>query len=425
MKRDNRILMIVNEFPPTGESGVQRPLKFLKYLDRAGWECWIVTPRKPTKNVLDQSLCEDIPPNAHIIRTHNWGLTASATDLVADIRAKTATKKSPAKRLMWKAIKLVNDILFPVDKQIGWTPFALLASIRVIRKQKIRNVYITGFPFSALLMGIPLKRIFGNRIFWVADYRDAWQFEPLFESNVLPFRSHIIRKCDDLVLRTCDRILFVTEYTKARYQKHFAWIKEKAEVITNGFDDDDFAQVQPHKFDKFTFVYMGKIYGHKGNPIPLLRAIANANIMDFQYIHIGTIATEVLQEIESMKLPFFHFWGYKSHTEAINISAGADINVIVNNNDAESTRVFPGKIFELIKIGKPILAVGPPHGIVKDLMEQTQSGAYACIDDETAILDAIHWLRTDYHARTDSATIRAFSRRELTAKLIEVYHNGR
>jgi len=425
MKNDNRILMIINEFPPTGESGVQRPLKFLKYLERAGWECWVITPKKPPKNVIDPSLCDDIPSNAHIIKTHSWGLTASATDMVADIRAKTAAQRSTAKRLMWMTIKLVNDLFFPIDKQIGWTPFALLAAIKAIRKHKIRNVYITGFPFSALMIGIPLKYIFRDKIFWVADYRDAWQFEPLFESNVLPFRYALIRRCDDLVLKTCDRVIFVTDYIKARYQKHFAWIENKAVVITNGFDDDDFEQVQAYQFKKFTFVYMGKIYGHKGNPLPLLRAISKIDSIDFQYIHIGTIAPEVFQEIESMKLPFFQFWGYKTHQEAINLAAGADINILINNNDTESSGVFTGKIFELIKIGRPILAVGPPQCIVQDLLEQSNVGAYACIEDEEAILRCIDKLREADMLSTNQDAIRVFSRIELTAKLIEVYQNGR
>jgi glycosyltransferase involved in cell wall biosynthesis len=417
--------MIINEFPPTGESGVQRPLKFLKYLDRAGWECWVITPKKPPKNVIDQSLCEDIPTKAHIIKTHSWGLTASATDKVADLRAKTAKKQSSLKRLIWYVLKLINDIIFPIDKQIGWTPFALYAAIRTIRKHRLRNVYITGFPFSALLIGIPLKCIFRDKIFWVADYRDAWQFEPLFEHNVLPFRYAIIRRCDDMVLRTCDRILFVTDYIRHRYQNHFSWIEDKAVVITNGFDDDDFGQVPAYKFDKFTFVYMGKIYGHIRNPLPLLRAISKLEIPDYQYIHIGTIAKEVLEEIESMKLPFFQFWGYKMHQEAITYAAGADINILINNNDTESTGVLTGKIFELIKIGKPILAVGPPHGIVKDLLEQTNTGAYAYIEDEEDIMAAINKLLTESMKHVNTDIIDSYSRKELTKRLIEVFHHGR
>ncbi|MBP7116909.1 MAG: hypothetical protein KBB33_01030 [Candidatus Cloacimonetes bacterium] len=424
MKCDNRILMIVNEFPPTGESGVQRPLKFLKYLDRAGWQCWVITPKKLPKNVVDASLCDDVPPKAHIIKTHSWGLTASATDKVADIRAKTANKLSLLKRLIWGAAKLINDIVFPIDKQIGWAPFALVAAIKTIRKHDLRNVYITGFPFSALLIGVALKHVFKDKVFWVADYRDAWQFEPLIEQNVMPFRYALIRRCDDLVLKTCDRVLYVTDYIKERYTNHYAWIEQKAVVVTNGFDEDDFANVKAHKFSKFTFVYMGKIYGHIRNPLPLLRAIANIESLDFQYIHIGTIAKEVLEEIQNMQLSFFQYWGYKTHQEAINFAAGADINILINNNDTESTGVLTGKIFELIKIGKPILAVGPRHGLVKDLLEQTNTGAYAFIEDEEAILAALNKLLTGNMKRTNMDIVDSFSRKNLTQRLIGVFQHG-
>jgi hypothetical protein len=169
---------------------------------------------------------------------------------------------------------------------------------------------------------------------------------------------------------------------------------------------------------------MGKIYGHKGSPIPLLRAIAKINTIDVQYIHIGTIDKEVLEEIQNMQLPFFQYWGYKTHQEAINFAAGADISILINNNDIESTGVLTGKIFELIKIGKPILAVGPRHGLVRDLLEKTNSGAYAFIEDEEAILAAISKLLTGNMKRVNMDVIDSFSRKRLTQRLIEVYQHG-
>lgn len=164
---------------------------------------------------------------------------------------------------IWKLVKLINDLLFPIDKQIGWVPFALVNSIKLINQYKIRNIYITAFPQSAFLIGLFLKFIYGNRIFWAADYRDAWQYAPLIDNNVLPFRKKIIIKIDDLVLKKSDKIVFVSPYVKQRYANKFNWINEKADVITNGYDEDDFVELEPKKFGKFTIVYMGKIHTTK------------------------------------------------------------------------------------------------------------------------------------------------------------------
>ena len=416
-----KILMIINEFPPTGESGVQRPLKFLKYLDRAGWQTFVVTPQKPSKTVVDHSLCKDIPARSRVYGTANWGFTGKATDKAEAIRAQTLERGSILKRILWPCLKIANDLLFPLDKQIGWVPFALLKSIYMIRRYRIRNVYITGYPFSAFLVGIALKRIFGNKIFWVADYRDSWQFVPLFEQIVLPFRQAIIRKWDDRVLKSCDRIVFVTDFIKKRYQQRFRWIEQKAVVITNGYDDEDFVNILPRQFERFTFLYMGKIYVNKGNPLPLLRAISRSQNPNIQYIHIGTIAPEVLAEIESGDFEFFHYEGYKSHQEALNYAAGADVNIIVNNDDEESIGVYTGKLFELIRLGKPILALGPRECIIKDLLLATHTGNYAYIQDEAEILANVNKLYQPQEFSPDLESTRAFSRPNLTAQLMKLY----
>ena len=211
MKHKPKILMIVNEFPPVGESGVQRPLKFLKYLSKAGCETFVITPKRLPKNVTDRSLEKDVPPDAKIFHTGSWGLQGGATESLGDFRSKLSRGGSGLRSLLWFLLKLVNDILFPIDKQIGWVPFAWFKAVLLIRKHRIRNVYITAYPFSAFFVGVLLKLTFGKSIFWLADYRDAWQFEPKFEEKTLWFRQRIIIKCDNLFLKLADYVVFPTD----------------------------------------------------------------------------------------------------------------------------------------------------------------------------------------------------------------------
>lgn len=149
-----KIHMLTNEFPPTGESGVQHPLKFHKFLVRAGWEVFVRTPRRLTKTVLDYSIEQEIPDEAHFIKTASWGLPGKGTTSVQQLRYTMSGKPSLLKRLIWKVIKHINGVFFSIDKQIGWVFFAYNTAKKTIQKHDIRNVYITGYPFSEFIIGV-------------------------------------------------------------------------------------------------------------------------------------------------------------------------------------------------------------------------------------------------------------------------------
>jgi len=417
--------MLINEFPPVGESGVQRPLKFVKYLVRAGWHPYVVTPARYPKSVLDYSLLNEVPAEVRLFKTASWGIPAKGVKAIADIRYRMETKLYSVKGLLWKFTKIINDLLFPLDKQIGWVPFAFCKAVKLIRTYRLKNVYITGYPFSAFLIGILLKRLFGSRIYWVADYRDAWQFEPLFETNVLAFRQRIICHWDDKILRYCDHAVFVTDYIRDRYCTKLPWLKAKSSVIVNGYDEDDFTNLMPHSHVKPTLVYMGKFYSFKGNPLSLMRVIKDIPELDLQLLHLGTLPDIVEQQIRQESYPFYRFLGYKPHKEALSIAAGATVNLIVINDDKESEGVYTGKLFELIRLQRPILALGPAQGIIKDLIESHNLGQYAHLSDRTAIKNAlIKVLAQPFPGHHSDHIQDRFSRQYLTRQLTSIYEHN-
>lgn len=417
---NNKILMLVNIFPPSGESGIQRPVKFIKYLALAGWDTIVITPKRPVnKKASDLSLINEIPSSTKIIWTASLGLKE---ENLPDIRSEFTESRKTIRKVIWHIIKPVNDLLFPIDKQIGWVPFALLKAIQVIKRQKIRNIYITAYPFSAYLCGVILKKLFKDEIFWIADYRDAWQFAPLLQKNVLPFRYKFICKMDERFLRSTDCAIFTSDYVLSWYVKKYPWLENKSACITNGYDEDDFTNIIPVRYDQFTLVYMGKIHALKGNPIPLLETIDEMEKRDIQYIHIGTIGQAMLNKIKEKNFVFFHYLGYKPHFEALAYSAGADINVIILNNDPDSVGVIPGKLFELLRLGKPILAVGPENSIVRDIILNTNSGVYACSDDKDQIVKALEMLLNNKNVQTiNYNNINKYSRETCTDQLISIY----
>lgn len=420
MKADKRILMIINEFPPVGESGVQRALKFLKYLDADDWRTYVITPAKATKTVLDHSLCEEIPPRTRVYKTFSWGFGGSSVDKVASIRQDASGKSG--KGLFSRLLMSLNHFLFPIDKQIGWLPFAFCKAFWLIRRHKIRNVYITAFPFSAFLIGMMLKRCFGKRIFWVADYRDGWQFEPLIETVLPPRRMSLIRKLDRKVLQSCDRAVFVTSGIVEQYAQAYPELKGKMELITNGFDESDFEGLHAQTFDQPVMVYMGKIYNlHRSNIIPILELIKTSGL-NLPLIHIGSLSEAVKAVIDQGAYDFYQFQGYKSHREALSIALGATINLLVINDDKASEGVYSGKLFELMRLRRPMLVLGPKQGIVKELIERTHAGEYVWQKDEAGTLAAIRRLMDSPHAYgADVNEIKQFDRKALSKKLGALY----
>ncbi|MCF7813677.1 MAG: hypothetical protein K9N40_04275 [Candidatus Cloacimonetes bacterium] len=423
---NKRILMIINEFPPTGESGVQRPLKFVKYLSRAGYKVYVIAPKKPTKKVLDYSLLKEIPENVHIQKTISCGLTGNRTKSIRDFRYNVNRKPNIFKKIIWKLLKNINDLIFPIDKQIGWVPFAYFKAIKLIKKFKIKNVYITGFPYSAFIIGVLLKKKFHEKIFWLADYRDAWQFEPKLDENINKLRLKIIKKTESKIIRYADYFVFATDYITEKYRSEFPEIVDRSITITNGYDEDDFKKIVQFKFNKFTFLYMGKLYSFKRSPVPLLNAMKKYleidNNFEFNFIHIGTVAQEILDYISTQKMNFYNYLGYKSHHNAISYASGANISVIIVNNDPESKGVLTGKVFELARIGNPILALGPRNSLLENFIIENELGEYAFCEDEKEILKAIEKIiNKKNNFRFSRDKISEYSRESLTKKLIECY----
>lgn len=412
--------MIINEFPPVGESGVQRPLKFLKYLDRAGWDTFVITPQRPPKSVIDESLCREIPTRTRIYRTASLGMGGRSGDRFSALKSAPEAGQSSFRGLFAIILRGLNNILFPLDKQLGWVPFALVKAVLLIKKRGITNVYITAYPYSAFLIGIYLKLLFGNKIRWVADYRDTWQFESLLK-QAPKWRRRIIRHADEQVLSACDHAIFVTDYIRELYIKAYPWLSKKSSTITNGYDEDDFSNLQARSWDIFTLLFMGKLnYLATSDPQPLLKALAHWQETDFQLVHIGSQSEEIKAVCSEYK--FFRYEGYKSHREALEYALGADINLILLNDTRHSAGIVTGKMFELLRLGKPILALGPKEGIAKEMLSRSHAGEYAYIGDEQAILTALQKLKSEpAKHRAEAAMIREYSREHLCNELIKLY----
>lgn len=368
-----KVLIIAYYFPPAGGGGVQRTSKFVKYLPIYGWQPIVLTVNervyKKTDRSIDATLLDDIPKDSYIIRT-------GTVDLANISRTIKKTDKAEASKLSCKSIlRRIGALFINPDAQMLWIPIATLKGIFLIKKLGIDILYSTGNPWSDHIIGLMLKIITG--LPWVADYRDPWNLNP-FTKHPSKTRKKIHLFLESKVLTIADKVIFTTKRTKRDYEKMFPY--NKYEVIQNAFDPDDFVHVRPEVFSNITILYSGNIQYFKSPRyfIDALSNFVNKNPpakRDLTILFLGTIDEITTTVIEKKNLQdMIYLGGYVSHKESIAALLGADILLLMRDIDGES--ILPGKIFEYLASGKPILALIPPNGSAADVLRKEGRGEY-------------------------------------------------
>lgn len=368
-----KVLIIAYYFPPVGGGGVQRTLKFVKYLPDIGWQPIILTVHekvyRKTNRVLDKTLLKDIPEEVRVVRTDPIDLGKISKMIKAPIESNSS--KPSIKSLINKIAGLV---IVP-DSQMPWIPIAANEGMRLIKKHKIEVIYSTVNPWSDHIIGAVIKRLTG--LPWVADYRDAWNLNPYLVHSSKA-RKEIQLFLEKQVIKLADKVIFTTEGTKKDYNRMFG--NGKFVTIQNGFDTDDFISIKPKKFLKFTILYSGSIWPYR-RPYYFISAISSwikkypEIRKDIMINFLGILDEETKSFIRKKNLEdIVSLTGYLSHKESISLLLGADVLLLTINGGGES--ILTGKIFEYLASGKPILALIPPLGVAADLLIKEGRGEF-------------------------------------------------
>ena len=257
---DRRVLFISHTFPPDGGPGVQRSIKFVKYLQEVGWTPVVLTTDRPVGRVRDSSLLKEIPSGTPIVRAH----TIEPND-------------------DWRGIGryLIWGPLIPLsipDLANWWFPWAIPAALREIRRQPIEAIYATGSPYSSHILGAILKARTGRPL--VLDYRDEWTLDPLYWAQMRPYRrlfKPVESRMQRWAIRKADRVIVVTESARQAFVTEFD-CPEKLVLIRNGYDEPDFEHaLEPDLVaDKFHIVYTGSTAEFNSRPRCFLQAVRAA-----------------------------------------------------------------------------------------------------------------------------------------------------
>ncbi|HOP44190.1 MAG TPA: glycosyltransferase, partial [Flavobacteriales bacterium] len=234
-----RVLIVTYYWPPNGGAGVQRWLKFVKYLPQHGWQPVVYTPENPELVAEDPGLLDDVPREAEVIKrriSEPYGLYKRLTGRGVKEKVHTAFL-SEEKREGWRdrmALWVRSNFFIP-DARVGWVGPSVRFLKQYLREHPVDVIVTTGPPHSMHLIGLRLKRALGIR--WVADFRDPWtniDFYRQLKLSRSADRRH--RRLEAEVLREADTVVAVG-WTLADELRDLG--AKRVEVITNGFDPAD------------------------------------------------------------------------------------------------------------------------------------------------------------------------------------------
>ncbi|MEZ4720773.1 MAG: glycosyltransferase family 4 protein [Flavobacteriales bacterium] len=422
-----RALVITYYWPPGSGPGVQRWLKFCKYMPEFGWEPIVITVKNGSYPYTDPSLEKDIPANITVIRTRTIE-PFSLYNLLRGRKGKTVEVGMGSirgkKNLLTSISKFIRGNYFIPDARVGWNRFSLKAARKLISEQAIDAIITSGPPHSTHLVGMQLKKEFG--LPWFADLRDPWT--NVFYYSDFDRTQRSIRKdqeLEDLVANGATCIITTTFGLEDEFRSR----AKKIATIPNGYDDEDFQGINnpDGNADKFTLSYIGNLKPNQ-NPAALWKALEE--LLDnpefkkqFELRLTGNVHSSILEELNRHNLTEnTRISDFVKHHEAISQMAVSHLLLLPVPNSPGNSVILTGKIFEYLASRRPILSIGPVHGNAAQVIDECGKDKMIDYQDKEAIKKQIiqyfELFKNDRKPVTNgNSQFQNFGRKGLTRKL--------
>ncbi len=427
---NKKVLIVTYYWPPSGGSGVQRWLKFVKYLTRLGWEPIVFTPENPLSTISDNSLLNDIPNSVEVIKLPIWepyGLFFGLQKIFGKRNVGSADFISTGKKSLFQRISSwLRGNLFIPDARIFWVKPSVKFLDDLIKSNEITRVVTTGPPHSMHLIGMRLKQLHPG-IHWVADFRDPWSEWDLLDTlSLTSWAKAHHRKLEKEVLVNADRVVTIAPYHVDRLQNLGG---REVDLITNGFDHEDFISVVHNRNEQFTIRHIG-VVDELRDPHPVMKALKKIctdqpNLVDKIRIEfIGNVNSNFKDYVaqHSALVVITSFRDHMPHDRLLEVYGTTDLQLLVLAHTAIAPGNLPGKFFEYMASGNPILAIGPTDGDAAKVLEETKSGEIFEHDDSDGIEKSI----LDFYRRWESGhghvvgDVSKYSREAIAKQLIEL-----
>ena len=421
-----KVLIITYYWKPAGGPGVQRWLKFAKYLRDFGIEPIIYTPENPTYPLIDEAIADDLPADLQIIKQPIWEPYG-----LASLFSKKKTQKISAGIIPRKKVSVLEKLmlwirgnLFIPDARKFWISPSVKYLKKFIAENSIETIITTSPPHSVHLIGYQLKKIFPH-LKWISDFRDPWTtigyYKDLRLTNWADKRQHFWEK---EVLQHSDLVITTSFKTQKDFQQ---LTNTPIQVITNGYDQE--TTIAPPLSEKFLIAHIGSLLSDR-NPKILWEVLAEMVrevphfAEDFSLCFAGKVSEEIEEEIYNQGLtPYYTYKGYISHQQAVQLQKSSQVLLLIEIDSEDTQGIIAGKLFEYIVSGRPIIAIGPKDWDVTPILTETQTGSFVSYTDKAALkaqlLSYYHLYRLGT-LKASPKNVAKYSRKALTEQLVKL-----
>ncbi|MFD1604942.1 glycosyltransferase family 4 protein [Flavobacterium artemisiae] len=425
---EQKLLIITYYFPPAGGPGVQRWLKFVKYLPEFGVQPIVYVPENPTYPIVDEGLVGEISDKVIVLKNKIW-----EPYQLASVFSKNKTKKIssgifPQKKkqtFLDKTFLWVRGNLFIPDARVFWVKPSVSYLEKYIQENNIDTIVTSGPPHSLHLIGLELQKKL--KVKWFADFRDPWT--TIGYHKALRLSSYAAKKHKSLehkVLNAADEIIVTSKTTKTEFE---VITSKPITVITNGYDVET---VEKQTLDsKFTLAHIGSFLSDRNPPflwevlVELLQEVPEFK-SHLEIKLIGAVSQEVLDAIEEHQLKdYLNLLGYVSHQEAVAHQRKSQVLLLIEINSEDTKSIIPGKLFEYMVSNRPIIAIGPQGSDFADIVTQTNTGVFFDYSEKarlkSVILDFFNQF-LEGKLQAHGVGLQQYSRKNLTKQLAQLIH---
>jgi glycosyltransferase involved in cell wall biosynthesis len=433
----NKVLILTYYWPPAGGAGVQRWLKFVKYMRNFGWEPIVYTAENGEMPVIDESLQKDVPPGATILKKPIWEpytiykrfIGRKKNDKINASFLNETKKRGLAEKIsVW-----IRGNFFIPDARKFWIKPSIGYLSDYIPKNGIKYVISSGPPHSMHLIALGLKKK-NPDLKWIADFRDPWTNIDFYEKLMLGKRADKKHHQQELsVLNNASLVLSIGQSMSDEFKEMYldggGDDVAKFKVLTNGFDEEDISTEQTIKDKKFSIAHIGTLVKDRNPEIlwKVLGKLVREN-QDFrkqlEIKLVGKVDIFVTEQINKAGLKtFVRKIDYLPHTEVIREQQRSRLLLLLVNNTKNAKGILTGKFFEYMASGSPILAIGPVNGDLAQIIKETNTGLISGFEDEETLKrNILAWFAGGTTTRNDHA-VSKYSRKELTRKLCDLLNS--
>ncbi|WP_395047143.1 glycosyltransferase family 4 protein [Flavobacterium sp.] len=421
-----KVLIITYYWPPAGGPGVQRWLKFVKYLPDYNIQPIVYIPENPTYPIVDEGLISEVSTKAIILKNK-----IIEPYQLASIFSKKSTKgissgiipNQKKQSFIQKLLLLVRGNLFIPDARILWVKPSFNYLEKYISENNIDTIITSGPPHSLHLIGLKLKQ--NLNVKWFADFRDPWTtigYHSALKLSSYAEKKH--KKLERKVLNAADTIIVTSKTTKTEFQ---AITNKPIELITNGYDVENISKQILD--EKFTLSHIGSFLSDR-NPIILWESLSELVVEKekfanhFQLKLIGKVSQEILDTIYRFNLnSYINNLGYVSHKEAIEHQKKSQVLLLIEIDSTETKSIIPGKLFEYMVSERPIIAIGPKDSDFAEIITETNTGVFFTYDEKDRLKNLImsyFELFLTEKLTVSPVGLQQYSRKNLTEKLAKL-----